>query len=101
MEEDVEGYINTCFEEANGALANSLVPMRLRHHGTRVYEDREKYDGGQMLAAFTSMVPGDNTAVLKSADTGFLLTSKSNVCGVGYLNSVSAPFAMATHDCAR
>ena len=24
MEEDVEGYINTCFEEANGALANSL-----------------------------------------------------------------------------
>jgi hypothetical protein len=39
--------------------------------------------------------------MLNSADTAFLLTSDSNVCGVGYLDSSYYPFAMATHKCAR
>ena len=53
MEDDVQGYINTCFEEANAALANSLVPMRLKHHGTKLYDKEEIFDGGAMLNAFT------------------------------------------------
>ena len=99
IEEDVQGYINTCFEEANAALANSLVPMRLKHHGTRLYEGEEIYDGADMLHAFTDS--GSKDVILNSADASYLLTSKSNVCGIAYFNTVAVPFAMATHSCAR
>ena len=99
MEEDVQGYINTCFEEANAALANSLVPMRLKHHGTRLYEKEEIYDGEDMLYAFADS--GSKDVILNSADASYLLTSKSNVCGIAYFDTVAVPFAMATHSCAR
>lgn len=99
MEEDVQGYINTCFEEANAALANSLVPMRLKHYGTHVYKKEEIYDGGDMLEAFTDS--GSKDAILNSADASFLLTSKSNVCGIAWFNTIAIPFAMGTHSCAR
>ena len=102
MEEDVQGYINTCFEEANAALVNSKVPMRLKHHGTRLYEKEEIYDfyaNPHMLDAFTDS--GSRDDILNSADTSLLLTSSSNVCGVAWFNTVTIPFAMATHSCAR
>ena len=102
MEEDVQGYINTCFEEANAALVNSKVPMRLKHHGTRLYEKEEIYDfyaNPHMLDAFTDS--GSRDDILNSADTSLLLTSSSNVCGVAWFNTVSIPFAMATHSSAR
>ena len=99
MEEDVQGYIDTCFEEANAALANSLVPMRLKHHGTRLYEKDEIYDGVTMLKAFTDS--GSTDDILNSADASFLLTSKSNVCGMAWFDTVTRPFAMGTHSCAR
>jgi hypothetical protein len=59
-----QGYINTCFEEANAAMTNTLVPIKLIHHGTKRYEGSEithgRYgygsgvDGLQMLLAFAS-----------------------------------------------
>ena len=51
-EDDVQGYINTCFEEANAAYVNSGIPMRLIHHGTKFYDGAEINDGGAMIAAF-------------------------------------------------
>ena len=102
MEEDVQGYINTCFAEANGALTNSRVPMRLKHHGTWLYEGEEMKTGQKMLNAFAW---GRNTdAVLKSADASILLCSDhaaTDVCGVAWFNSPRYPFGLARHQCAR
>jgi hypothetical protein len=52
MEEDIQGYINTCFEEANSAFANSGIPMKLIHHGTKLYKGTEINDGVEMIGAF-------------------------------------------------
>jgi hypothetical protein len=52
MEEDIQGYINTCFEEANSAFANSGIPMKLIHHGTKLYKGTEINDGVEMIVAF-------------------------------------------------
>ena len=46
-------YIDTIFEEANACLKNSLVPMRLVHHGTYAYPGEEFRDAGKMLHAFS------------------------------------------------
>ena len=97
IEEDIQGYVNTLFEEANGALVNSKVPMRLRHHGTRLYEGEELSTTSDMLDAFA-----ETDDVLKSADTSFLLTSTFDKnCGRAFSNSVSNPVAVARHSCAR
>ena len=104
IEDDVQGYIDTCFEEANGALANSLVPMRLKHFGTKLYEGEEIFDGGSMLKAFRSDAgknPATKDAMLNTADAAILLTRLSDVCGIAYFNTIKSPFAMATHSCAR
>ena len=102
IEEDVQGYINTCFEEANAALANSLVPMKLKHHGTRLYEEDEIYEADAMLTAFSNGGSKcDPKCRLNSADASYILTSKSNLCGMAWFNTVKQPFAMATHQCAR
>ena len=98
-EEDVQGYINTCFEEANAALANSLIPMRLKHYGTRLYENEEIYDADKMLSAFANS--GSKDVILNSADASYLLTSNSNFCGVAYTNTVSIPYGMGDHSCSR
>ena len=99
IEEDVQGYINTCFEEANAALANSLIPMRLKHYGTRLYENEEIYDADKMLSAFANS--GSKDVILNSADASYLLTSNSNFCGVAYTNTVSIPYGMGDHSCSR
>merc|ERR1712165_249449 len=94
MEDDIQGCIDTCFEYANAALTNSLVPMRLKHHGTYLYEGEEINDGSNSLNTFSHSVNGracaDRTAVketLKSADTAVLLQSTSNVGGIGWVDS--------------
>ena len=55
-------YVDTCFEEANACLKNSLVPMRLVHHGTYPYHGEEFRNAGKMLDMFGPMkkfdVPG-------------------------------------------
>ena len=108
MEDDIQGYIDTCFEYANAALTNSLVPMRLKHHGTYLYEGEEIYDGGNSLDAFSHVANrracADRTAVketLKSADATVLLQSTSNVGGIAWVDSFSCPFSMSTHESAR
>ena len=108
MEDDIQGYIDTCFEYANAALSNSLVPMRLKHHGTYLYEGEEINDGSNSLNTFSHSVNGracaDRTAVketLKSADTAVLLQSTSNVGGIGWVDSFRCPFCMSTHGSAR
>ena len=40
------------FEEANACLKNSLVPMRLVHHGTYAYPGEEYRDASTMLGEF-------------------------------------------------
>ena len=108
MEDDVQGYIDTCFEYANAAFSNSLVPMRLKHHGTYLYDGEEIYDGGASLDAFSNSANGracgDRTAVketLKSADAAVLLQSNSNVGGIAWVDSFRCPFSMTTHESAR
>jgi hypothetical protein len=51
-ETDIQGYINTCFQEANAGMTNSKIPITLIHHGTKRYTGAEILDGGQMIAAF-------------------------------------------------
>ena len=105
MEEDVQGYINTCFEEANGALTNSRVPMRLKHHGTRLYEGEEMKDATKMLYGFERRDEGwgrNTDDVLKSADASILLYSDySGACGIARFNSPRYPFGTVQHQCAR
>ena len=110
MEEDVQGYIDTCFQEANAAMANSKIPMRLKHHGTYFYEGEEIFDGGKFIAAFAgddiwySGEKGDvaRKALLKSADATLLLQSdKSNVGGIAYTNTARCPVSIATHGAAK
>merc|ERR1719151_109352 len=52
IENDVQGYIDTMFEEGNACLKNSLVPMRLVHHGTYPFEGEEIRDASAMLDKF-------------------------------------------------
>ena len=40
------------FEEGNACLKNSLVPMRLVHHGTYPFEGEEIRDASAMLDKF-------------------------------------------------
>ena len=40
------------FEEANACLKNSLVPMRLVHHGTYAYPGEEYRSASTMLGKF-------------------------------------------------
>ena len=108
LEEDVQGYIDTCFEFSNAALAQSLVPMRLKHHGTYLYKGKEIYNGDKSLDAFSHVADktdcADKTAVketLKSADATLLLQSRSNVGGIAYQDSFDCPFSMAAHESAR
>ena len=105
MEEDIQGYIDTCFEEANGALANSLVPMRLKHHGTKFYEGDELYEGNAMLNAFMSDAYKNSTTrdyILNTADAAIILVSKSrNLCGMAFANTARIPYGFVAHGCAR
>ena len=122
MEQDVQGYIDTIFEEANAGLANSKVPMRLKHHGTYLYAGAELPTCDAMLRAFsqrTQMLSSLKDgimcgnaqcvkdlekilSVLKTADASFLLISKSNSCGgMGYIDTTYLPFALGTHGHAR
>ena len=48
-------YIETMFEEGNACLRNSLVPMRLVHHGTYAYPGEEYRDAGTMLNHFSGV----------------------------------------------
>jgi hypothetical protein len=99
MEEDIQGYINTCFEEANAGLDNSEIPIEFVHQGTKLYGGEEIHDGGSMLKAFKDS--DSKAGILKTADAAFLLTSASTVCGVGYYDTTNVPFAMGTHSCTR
>ena len=108
MEDDVQGYIDSCFEFANAALKNSLVPMRLKHHGTYLYKGKEIYGGEKSLNAFSHVVDGqecaDKNAVketLKSADATVLLQKVSDVGGIAFMNAYDCPFSMATHEGGR
>ena len=117
MEEDVQGYIDTCFQEANAAMANSKIPMRLKHHGTYLYEGKEIFDAVKFLDALDGDASdGDvddiwyggergevaRKAVLKTADATLLLQSdKSNVGGIAYTNTARAPISIATHAAAK
>ena len=109
MEEDVQGYIDTCFEEANACLANSLVPLRLRHFGTKVYEGKEIYDLHEFIKTWRSDAAKNATtrnAILNTADTAAMLTGRSEPVGVGYYppknrDTVKIPFAIINHMGAR
>ena len=48
-------YIDTIFEEANACLKNSLVPMRLVHHGTYAYPGEEYRAASTMLDSFAGL----------------------------------------------
>ena len=48
-------YIDTMFEEGNACLKNSLVPMRLVHHGTYFFEGEEIRDASGMLDKFAGI----------------------------------------------
>ena len=101
VEEDVQGYIDICFEEANAGLANSKVPMRLKHHGTYFYDGKELPKGAQMISAFgpyAGLTLAKRESILKTADAALLLVrSADDVGGIAYVDSYIAPFAMATH----
>ena len=43
------------FEEGNACLKNSLVPMRLVHHGTYAYPGEEFRSASSMLDKFAGM----------------------------------------------
>ena len=48
-------YIDTMFEEGNACLKNSLVPMRLVHHGTYLFEGEEIRSASAMLDKFAGL----------------------------------------------
>ncbi len=72
IEDDVQGYIATCFEEANDALANSGVPMRLVHLGTSLFPGAEIHDSSDMLDAFADH-DGDMNLSIHKNPTNMLL----------------------------
>ncbi len=99
MESDVEGYAATMVSEANEAYANSGVKITLRLHCLEILDVAEDNDGLVMLKRFAEA----RDDLLGSADVAFLLVSAldSNVCGIAYLDTVTSPFGVAQHKCAR
>jgi hypothetical protein len=51
-ENDIQGYVNTLFQQANAGMTNSRVPIKFIHHGTKRYTGPEFMNGGQMMGAF-------------------------------------------------
>ena len=111
MEDDVQGYIDTCFEEANACLANSQIPMRLRHLGTILWAEdevhREGYETMKKWIGDARLNSTTKNALLNTADAAFMLTSNNmgNLGGQGYMpgktDKVKLPFAWARHSMAR
>ena len=78
--------------------------MRLKHHGTKLFEGEEIYDGSEMLNAFMSDAYKNATTrdyILNTADVAMILVAKSNLCGLAFGNTALIPFGMVAHGCAR
>ena len=95
-----------------------MVPLRLKHFGTKVYEGNERlfFQRGHKISDLNVLLKtwvgdaGKNTttrnALLNTADTAVMLTSRSTPAGLGYYppknrDVVPKPFAIVNHMAAR
>ena len=95
-----------------------MVPLRLKHFGTKVYEGNERlfFQRGHKISDLNVLLKtwvgdaGKNTttrnALLNTADTAVMLTSRSTPAGIGYYppnnrDVVTKPFAIVNHMVAR
>jgi len=92
---DVPGAVENILAVTNQGYRNSGVNIRLFRHCIEEYSGQEVHDGTKMLTDFTKS-KGNIKDLLGSADLAMLLTSKSNVGGIAFINTKYWPVGMAT-----
>jgi hypothetical protein len=100
MEPNIMAFVSTCFEEMNAGLANSKIPIRMRHLGTRLYTGAENPDQTKQIYLMKDSATKDQ--LLNTADMACLFMGTSTGAdGIAFTDTTSVPYAIVNHKSAR
>ena len=98
---DIEGFVDQVIQETNQGYINSNVPLRVKLHCTELATISDTYDGRTMISNFRVM-KGTTANLRGTADAAALLVNSFNLCGIGYVNTISsgATISVTAKNCA-